>query len=96
MKLTEVQRRWQRDALATLLDNRGSFPCSPWLPASVVVLAIRDRANCSPQAATGALRALLTVGLAESCETHRGRYWKATDAAERAEQLLPTQQKDKP
>lgn len=88
-KLERVQREWQAAALRALLDGHPVDGLGPWVPASHVLAAIRDDTGCTAQAASGALRALLTVGLADRAETHRGLFWKATHAAERAALLLP-------
>lgn len=82
------QTRWQAAALSTLLTHAGAFDRGPWLPSSDARKLIEDAAGCTPQAASGALRALRTVGLAATSETHEGVFWKATDAAKRAQKLL--------
>lgn len=86
--LVASQVRWQRAALAVLLRETGRHVCKPWVPAWLVVEETRAQAGCTPQAASGALRALLTVGLAARAETERGMFWKPTDAAIRAHGLL--------
>jgi hypothetical protein len=77
-----------RAALTVLLHETGRHVCKPWVPAWLVISEVRAQASCTPQAASGALRALLTVGLADRAETARGHFWKPTDAAIRSHALL--------
>lgn len=86
MKLTDVQARWQSAALWALLKKSGDY--GPWVAADEVTGAIRDNTGCTYQAANGALKALLTAGLVDYSETSEGNFWKATDAADRAYDLL--------
>lgn len=89
-KLNKVQVRWQSAALEVLLTTTGKYDLvyGPWIPAWMVVGEICDKAACTYQAANGALKALLTVGLADRSETNEGSFWKATAAASRAADLL--------
>jgi hypothetical protein len=88
-ELARVQRWWQSAALETLLDEAEQHGCGPWIPAAVARDETMGRCGCRAQAAMGALRALRTVGLADSSKTHEGTFWKATDAAMRAVILIP-------
>jgi hypothetical protein len=87
-KLSDVQRRWQEAALSVLLCEAGTYGRGPWIPAGEVVAATQNATGCTTQAATGALRSLLMVGLADRCQTSEGAFWKATDAAQRFDELL--------
>lgn len=80
---TRVQREWQGAAVAILTTEAGRHERGPWIPTAHVLTSIRERTGCTSQAAHGALRALRTVGLAESADTHEGGFWKASDAAQR-------------
>jgi hypothetical protein len=93
MALNEHQRRWQAAALTVLLANAGNaapYGRGPWIPADQAVEAVRRLTGGTVQAASGALRGLRSVGLAESCTTSEGSFWKATDAATRAHELETT------
>jgi hypothetical protein len=87
-RLNNVQIRWQSGALRVLLDGAGKHDRGPWIPAGDAAKAIRDETGCTQQAANGALKALLTVGLADRSETSEGHFWKATNAAERGHELF--------
>jgi DNA anti-recombination protein RmuC len=93
-KLADVQVKWQGAALKVLLTQTDEMVWKPWIPASFAVAEIRAEAGCSGQAASGALRALLTVGLAARSETAKGLFWRPTDAAVRSQVLLMAEFKD--
>lgn len=63
-------------ALHGLLSIEGVHGTN-WIPDAELKEAIQESANCTPQAAFGALRALQNVGLATRSETHEGVFWKA-------------------
>src|SRR4051812_13791893 len=88
MALSAPQVRWQGAALKVLLHESGRQVYPPWIPAWLAVAEIRAQAGCTSQAASGALRALLTVGVAARAETSEGLFWKPTDAAVRSHELL--------
>jgi hypothetical protein len=87
-RLEGPQGKWQLAALQALLAETGIHVRGPWVPAWRLMEAIQERESCSSQAATGALRALLTVGLADRAETREGLFWKPTEAAERMHDLI--------
>lgn len=86
-RLSAPQQRWQGAALDVLLTEAGKHDRGPWVPSGEALPAIQAAGTCTSQAAAGALRALRTVGLADSCETSEGSFWKATAAAERMARL---------
>lgn len=87
-KLSALQVEWQSTALHALLQAEDEG-LGPWVGAPRVVESIKDACGCRGQAASGALRSLLSVGLADRAENPAGAvYWKPTLGAERAYQLL--------
>lgn len=88
MRPKSPQLRWQSAALKTLLDGADTYDRGAWMPAGEATAAIQNLANCTPQAATGALRSLLHAGLADRAETYEGVFWKPTEAAIRANTLV--------
>jgi hypothetical protein len=84
---------WQGAALSVLLDHAATYDRGPngrgsWLASGEAMAATQTTVGCTQQAATGAFRALLSVGLADRRETHEGVFWKATEAALRSRLLF--------
>ena len=85
-----MRRDLQVEALDQLLNLGGTYGRGPWVPAGEIVAATwckRASEGLTTQAIVSALKSLEAVGLAERCKTAEGAFWKATDAAERADQF---------
>jgi len=84
-RLSDIQLDWQSAAfhgLFVVVSDR-----EPWVPGPDLLAVIREVTHCTSQAANGALRSLISVGLAERAETAEGVFFRRTAAAERSYEL---------
>jgi hypothetical protein len=85
-KLNQVQLERQASTLHVLFISGGER--APWVPLKDVIELTRRVCGCTSQTANGALRSLLSAGLAARAETDEGVFWKLTPAAERVHELF--------
>jgi hypothetical protein len=84
-RLSDIQLDWQSAAFHALFVVETDR--EPWVHGRDLTAAIREVTGCTAQAASGALRSLISVGLAERAETAEGIFFRRTAAAERAYEI---------